>query len=175
MADEKTFSESEHIAILADRVSKETSDLTVQLDQLTKDKTELENKLDVAESAKTAAEQKAETAEKALTDYKASVEEQREAAARKDDRIKQVRESAEHLDDAFFDDEARVARIVAMKDEDFQGYLADIKATAAKTAPATTTAQAPRETAMAGATPTTQNGSAARDFLLSQYLPVKGD
>jgi chromosome segregation ATPase len=173
MADEKTFSESEHIAILADRVSKETADLTAERDQLQAAKTELENKLDVAESAKTAAEQKAETAEKALADYKAEVEEQREAAARKDDRIKQIRESAEHLDDAFFADEARVNRIVAMKDEDFEGYLADIKATAAK-APATTKAEAPRETAMAGngATPATE--SAARNFLFGQYLPKEG-
>jgi chromosome segregation ATPase len=174
MADEKTFSESEHIAILADRVSKETADLTAERDQLVAAKTELENKLDVAESAKTAAEQKAETAEQALADYKAEVEHEREAAARKDDRIKQIRESAEHLDDTFFADEARVNRIVAMKDEDFEGYLADIKATA-KPAATTTTSTAPRETAMAGtaAIPTT---SAARDFLLGQYVPsVKGD
>ena len=171
MADEKTFSESEHIAILADRVSKETADLTAERDQLQSAKTELENKLDVAESAKTAAEQKAETAEKALTDYKAEVEEQREAAARKDDRIKLIKESAEHLDDAFFADEDRVNRIVAMKDDDFQGYLADIKATATK--PATTTSTAPRETAMAGAT-STPTTSAARNFLLGQYQP-KGD
>src|SRR4051812_24991742 len=170
MADEKTFSESEHIAILADRVSKETADLTAERDQLQTAKTELENKLDVAESAKTAAEQKAETAEKALTDYKAEVEEQREAAARKDDRIKQIKESAEHLDDAFFTDEARVDRIVAMKDEDFQGYLADIKATAATPA-ATTTSAAPRETAMAGTGSTGATTSAARNFLLGQYLP----
>src|SRR4051812_3101852 len=167
MADEKTFSESEHIAILADRVSKETADLTAERDQLLSSKTELENKLDVVESAKTAAEQKAETAEKALADYKAEVEEQREAAARKDDRIKQIRENAEHLDDAFFDDEARVNRIVAMKDEDFEGYLADIKATAAK--PTTTTPAAPRETAMAGVAPITITTSAARNFLLGQY------
>src|SRR3954471_16960016 len=145
MADEKTYAASEHLATLADRVGKETADLTVERDQLLAAKTELENKLDVVESAKTAAEQKAETAEKALVDYKAEVEEQREAAARKDDRIKQIRESAEHLDDAFFNDEARIKRVVSMKDEDFEGYLADIKATANKPA-ATTTETAPRET-----------------------------
>ena len=173
MADEKTFSESEHIAILADRVSKETADLTAERDQLVTTKTELENKLDVAESAKTAAEQKAETAEKALADYKAEVDAQREAAARKDDRIKQIKESAEHLDDAFFADEARITRIVAMKDEDFEGYLADIKATVTTPA-ATTKTQPPRETAMAGTGHTTDNTSAARNFLLGQYLPKEG-
>jgi chromosome segregation ATPase len=174
MADEKTFSEQEHIAILTDRVAKETADLTAERDQLNATITELQNKLDVAESAKTAAETAAQESTKSFDDFKANLEQEREAAARKDERIKQIRESAEHLDDKFFEDEARVNRIVAMKDEDFQGYLADIKATSAK-APATTTTQAPRETAMAGAA-TSADGqeSAARNFLLGQYLPKEG-
>ena len=161
MADEKTYSEAEHIAILADRVGKETADLTAERDQLASVKTELENKLDVAESAKTAAEQAAAEATKALEDFKAEVESEREAAARKDERIKQVRESATHLGDDFFEDEGRVARITAMKDEDFEGYLADLKATA-KVPAGTSTTHVPRETAMAGAGADKATGSAAR-------------
>ena len=162
MADEKTYSEAEHIAILADRVSKETADLTAERDQLASAKTELENKLDVAESAKTAAEQEAAEAKKSLEDFKAEVESDREAAARKDERIKKVRESAEHLGDDFFEDEARVQRITAMKDEDFEGYLADLKATAKVPAGGKTTTHVPRETAMAGAEATKSSQSAAR-------------
>lgn len=173
MADEKTFSETEHIAILSDRVATETSALTAERDQLVSAKTELETKLDVAESARVAAEKKAEESDKALTDFKAEIETQREAAARKDDRLKLVREGAKHLDATFFEDEARVARIVAMKDEDFQGYLADLTATAVPATAASAT-NVPRETAMAGADPTGAPVSAARNFLLGQYLPKEG-
>lgn len=173
MADEKTYSEQEHIAILSDRVAKETADLTAERDQLASVKTELENKLDVAESAKTAAETKVEVAEKALEDFKAEIETQREAAARKDERLNKVREGAKHLDDKFFEDEARVSRIVAMKDEDFDGYLADLTATAVP-ATAGATTHVPRETAMVGAEADKPTTSAARNFLLGQYIPTEG-
>ena len=173
MADEKTYTEAEHIAILSDRLTKETAELTATVDQLTGSKTELENKLDVAESAKAAAEAKAAEAEKALEDFKAEIQEREEAAARKDTRLTKLRESAEHLGEDFFKDEKRVERITAMKDEDFDGYLADLSATATGAPKATTV---PRESAMqnretAGTTTTT---TAAKDFLLRRYLaPAK--
>lgn len=173
MAGEKTYSEDEHIAILTDRVSKETSALTAERDQLSSSITELETKLDVETSAKTAAELRAVEAEKALEQFKADIEAEREAAARKDVRVTKLRESASHLGDDFFKDEKRVARIVAMKDEDFEGYLADLTVTAAA-APKTTTV--PRETAMQGqSVATTGNVSAARGFLLRGYIaPQEG-
>lgn len=176
MADEKTFTESEHIAILTDRVTTETASLTEARDQLANEKADLQNKLDVAESAKVAAEQRAEKAESDLKEFKDSVEESKAAAARKDDRLAKVKETAAHLGDDFFTDEARVARIVAMDEDGFEGYLADLKATAP--APGSTTTAPPRETAMAGAAavvPGTPGApSAAREFLLGRYVP-KGD
>lgn len=174
MADEKTFSESEHIAILSDRVAKETAELTSQRDALATEKSDLETKLDVLESAKAAAEQEAATAKADLEAFKAEIQAEREAAARKDERLKQMRESAEHLDDKFFEDEGRIKRIVAMQDADFEGYLADLKATAAK-APAAAGSTVPRETAMAGANAATgATTSAARSFLLGHYMPKEG-
>lgn len=169
MADsEKTYSEKEHIAILSDRVTTETASLTAERDQLATDKGELENKLDVSESAKTAAEQRAEKAEKDLEDFKAEVDEDREKASRKDDRLKKVRESAKHLGDDFFDDENRVNRIVAMKDDEFEGYLGDIAATSTG-APARSV-DAPRETAMQGEDGKDKGTkSAARNHLLGRY------
>jgi hypothetical protein len=152
MADEKTYSENEHIAILSDRVAKETADLTAERDQLVSVKSELETKLDVAESAKQAAELKATEAEKALEDFKAQIETEREAAARKDERIAKAKETAGHLADDFFEDEKRIARIVAMADEDFEGYLADLASTSTTTK---TTTVVPRETAMASRLPAT--------------------
>lgn len=168
MADEKTFSESEHLAILADRVKTETADLTAERDQLESERTELQNKLDIAESAKVAAEQRAEEAEQKLEAFKGEVEEEREAAARKEERITKAREAAKHLGEDFFKDEARVNRIVAMKDEEFEGYLGDLQATA----PAGAGTAVPRETAMSGeqvVTGSTTKTSAARGVLLGRY------
>jgi chromosome segregation ATPase len=177
MADtDKTFTEQEHIAILADRVAKETASLTEQINTLTTEKTDLESKLDVAESAKVAAEQAKETAEKELADFKAGLDELAQAEARKGERLDKVKEVAAHLGDDFLADEARVQRIVAMSDDQFEGYVADLKTTA----PATTStgAPAPRETAMAGAASAAAGGapteSAGRQFLLGRYIP-KGD
>lgn len=172
MAEEKTFSQDEHLAILADRVHKETAALSAERDQLVDEKTELENKLDVETTAKSAAEQRADEAEKALADYKAEIEQEREQAAKRDDRLARAKEVV--LDDKFFEDETRVTRIVAMSDEQFDGYLADLGA-ASKAAPKTTTTSVPRETAMAGAGADTGNHSAGQDFLLRRYVaPQEG-
>lgn len=169
MADsDKTYSEAEHIAILADRVSTETASLTAERDQLATDKGELATKLDVSESAKTAAEQRAEKAEKDLEDFKAEIQEREAAAARKDERLTKVRESAKHLGEDFFKDEDRVNRIVAMKDEEFAGYLGDIAATSTG-APARSV-DAPRETAMQGDDGDKGTTSAARSHLLGRYV-----
>lgn len=168
MADEKTYSEGEHIAILSDRVAKETADLTAERDQLVTDKGDLETKLDVAESAKVAAEQEAADAKKALDDFKAEVETEREAAARKDERIAKVKEIASHLADDFFEDDARVSRIVAMADDQFEGYLGDLSATSKTTTKITAV---PRETAMAGgAAADAGTVSAGQSFLMRRYV-----
>jgi len=173
MADEKTYSENEHIAILSDRVAKETADLTAERDQLVSVKSELETKLDVAESAKQAAEQRAADAEKSLEDFKAQIETEREAAARKDERIAKAKETASHLADDFFEDEKRIARIVAMVDEDFEGYLNDLASTSTTTTKTTTVV--PRETAMAGQqVADTGTESVAKGFLLRRYVSQEG-
>lgn len=174
MAVDKTYSEDEHIAILTDRVAKETAELSAQRDQLTATINDLESKLDVETSAKAAAELRAEKAEQDLADFKGAVEAEREAAARKEARLAQMRESANHLGDDFFADEKRIARVVAMAEEDFEGYLADLAVTA-KAAPDHKT-DVPRETAMKGEPAAVGAGtSAARGFLLRHYItPQEG-
>jgi chromosome segregation ATPase len=175
MADPKTFTEDEHLAILADRVTKETAELTGTVETLTTERNELQNKLDVAESAKAAAEQERDQAKQELTDFRTEVEEREAAAQRKEARLGQVKEVAAHLGDDFFADDKRVERIVAMSDEGFEGYLDDLKATApSKT---TTSSTAPRETAMAGAGSSTADEgkpSAAKELFLGRFQP-KGD
>lgn len=169
MADEKTYSEDEHIAILADRVTRETADLTAERDQLAAEKADLETQLDVETSAKQAAELRATEAEKSLADFKAEVEQREEAAARKDERVAKVREVAAHLDDSFFEDEARIKRIVAMDEEAFTGYLSDLGAST-KT-PGKTTTDVPRETAMTGDKVVgAQPASSGRNFLMRGFV-----
>ena len=172
MAGEKTYTEDEHLGILTERVRRETADLTAQVDQLNSDNTELQNQLDVAESAKVAAEARATEAEQALETFKADVEGEREAAARKEERIAKLRETAEHLDDDFFEDEKRVERIVAMADDAFDGYVADLAATGVG-APKSTSV--PRETAMVqDGKPVTTKPAAGRSFLLRRYVAQEG-
>lgn len=176
MADEKTFTETEHIAILADRVASETASLTQANTVLTTEQADLQNKLDVAESAKVAAEQRAEKAEKDFAEFKTGLDELATQGAKKDERIAAVKEVAAHLGDAFLDEadevgKSRVARIVAMDDDSFVGYVADLKATV----PAgSTVVTPPREAALLG-TPSTAAGgagtgpTAAQQVLLGRY------
>lgn len=171
MADEKQYSESEHLAILEDRVNRETADVTAERDQLQSEKADLESKLDVETASRVAAEQKAAEAEKSLEDFKAEIATREEAAAKKDERLKKVRESAKHLEDAFFEDEARIQRIVAMSDDVFEGYAADLASTA-KVPGNTANQGVPRETAMQGnpGGGAEKVASAGSSFLLRQYV-----
>lgn len=168
---DKKFSEDEMALLLADRVAKETADLTAERDSLKAERDELATKLDVETAARGAAEQKVEELQKEFETFKADLESLREAAERKDERIAKVKEAAAHLGDDFVTDEARVKRIVAYSEEDFEGYLADLKAAA----PTKATPGVPRESALSGSTPAGDGGttSAARGFLLGSYSPVK--
>lgn len=167
----KSYTADEHVAILEDRIARETASLTAELGALKTEKADLETKLDVEISAKEAAEQRATAAEEALEQFKADVAEREAAAARKDERIAKVREAASHLDEKFFEDAARIERIVAMSDESFEGYVADLGASGRT--PGKSTPDVPRETAMAG----TQGGdggaptaAAGKGFLLREYI-----
>lgn len=171
MADSKTYSEDEHIAILTDRVTKETAELTAERDQQADRITELETALDVEASAKTAAEQRAAQAEQALVDYKAEIESEREAAARKDERLAKVRETAKHLGEEFFSEPKRIERIVAMSQEQFDGYVEDLASTVG--AADTLGSGVPRETSMQGSPAGGTSRPAGRNFLLRHYVAPK--
>lgn len=170
--DNRSFTESEMQTLAAGIVQRETADLTAAKTALETEKAELETKLDVETAAKVAAEARASEAETALADFKASIESEREAAARKDERLTKVREVASHLGDDFFADQARIDRICAYTDEAFEGYVADLGATATKAG--AKEEGVPRETAMAGAA--VKGGaktSAAEGFLLRGYEAPK--
>lgn len=169
MADDngKTYSENEHLAILADRVATETASITAQRDQLKQQFDEAQGKLDAADSAKIAAEQAREAAEKSLTDFKAEADEREAAAKRKGTRMGYVKEKAAHLSDEWFTED-RVDRIVAMKDEDFEAYVTDLVAAVPSNGEAKR--EIPRETAMKGEQVAGEaKSSAAAAFILRDY------
>lgn len=165
----RTFSEQEHLAILADRVATETASLNESLTSATVAKTELETKLDVLVAEKAAAEKAAAEAVQAFEDFKTGLEAEKAAAEKKEERLVAVKAAATHLPEEFFADEARIARVLAYTDEQFEGYVADLAATNA--APAAV-ASTPKETAMSGTqvvAPVVDNTpvrSAAYDLLL---------
>lgn len=183
MADEPTprvFTEDEHIAVLAHQVQTETAAITGERDVLKSDRDDLATKLDIETAAKTAAETRATEAETALQTFKDQVESEREAASRKDERLGKVKEAAPHLGEDFLDEareeaQARVARIVAMDEDAFTAYVADLGATKPEgfAAPPAPPAGAPRQTAMVGEPPAPSSGtSAARAVLTGRFGSV---
>ena len=164
---EKTFTESEMLAIIADRVAKETADLTAERDSIKAERDELATKLDVETAAKGTAEQKVTEIQGEFDSFKTDLEALREAADRKDDRLAKVKEAAAHMGDDFLKDEKRVERIVAFTEDQFEGFLDDLKAVA----PAAGTAGVPRESAMSAKGAEIQTTSSARSLLLGRFAP----
>lgn len=152
MADnDRTFSEGEAYALVADGVKRETAELTASVAAKDSKITELSNSLDVVTTEKAAAIERADKADKDLADYKAEVESEKAREALRTTRLAQVAEASPALDvsDATEAGKARAERIVAMADDVFEGYLADLKAvTPAQTAAKDDKAsKAPRQSA----------------------------
>lgn len=169
MADEKQYSEAEHIAILADRVTRETADITAERDRVTAERDDLATKLDVAESAKVAAEKAKEEAEQKLAEFQAEVEKREAAAQRAESRVATIKEKAPHLDDKWFEAPGRMDRIVAMEEDAFPGYVDDLVA-AVPAGDGAPSRDIPRETAMHGKPIGDQpKTGAGRAFLMRDY------
>lgn len=131
MAGDRTFTEGEAYALVADAVERETAAAKTEADELRTQVTSLGNEKDALELRVTAAEDKAADAEKALEDYKTEVDTQKAAEAKRDERLGKVAEVAPTLVEG--DDEKvteRCDRIVAMDDESFQEYLDSLAAVA---------------------------------------------
>lgn len=125
IATDRTFSEIELTALIADNVRRETAERDSTIATLTTEKmaaetasAALQDKVDIAETARA-------LAEKELADYKASVEDAKEIAARKETRVAAVREAAKHLTDEFFTAE-RAEAWARKTDEDFATYVAEL-------------------------------------------------
>lgn len=151
---QSTFTSGEAYALVNDAVARETAAANEKVAGLETEKSALQSQIDVLETEKAQAIQRAEAAEKALADDKAEREAAAEREAKRDERIKQVAEANPLLPLKKEDgtDHDRVARIVAMDDESFTNYLADMREVASK-APAKDApkvGELPRESAAFG-------------------------
>lgn len=137
MAGERTFTEGEAYALVADAVERETASAKAEVSELQQQVVTLGNEKDALELRVTAAEEAKETADKALDDYKAEVETQKAMEAKRDERLAKVAEVAPTLVEGDDDKvKERCDRIVAMADEAFQEYLDGITAVAPQKAAA---------------------------------------
>lgn len=128
MAGERTFTEGEAYALVADAVERETAAAKTQVADLEAQIVSLGNEKDALELRATAAEEKAANAEKALADYKAEVETQKAMEAKRDERLGKVAEVAPKLEVT----EERATRIVAMEDELFDEYVESLRQVASE-------------------------------------------
>lgn len=162
---ERTFTEKEAYALVADNVQRETADAKATIESLQSEKASLQTQVDTLEAAKAAETARAEAAEKALEDYKEGQEREKAQEARKGERTAKVREVAKHLKDDFFTPE-RAARWAAMDDEAFTAYCEEIAAVAPAGPPVPEKTTPPREVAMTG-TPVagSEKGSLLGSFL----------
>jgi hypothetical protein len=124
----RTFTEGEAYALVQDNVARETAAATTRIAELETEKTGLQNRLDVLETEKAAEAQRADQAEQAFTEFKEQLEAEKAREAKRAERVAQVAEANPLLE---ITDE-RSDRIVAMDQEVFEGYLADLREVAAK-------------------------------------------
>jgi len=130
MAD-RTFTEGEAYALVEDAIKRETAAAASRVTELEGENLALKNANDVLVTEKAAETQRADQGAQALIDYKDGVEQEKAREALRGDRIAKVAKVASALDM----NEERAGRIVAMSDEAFTSYLADLREVAAKAPP----------------------------------------
>lgn len=166
MAD-KTFTEAEHIAILADRVATETAELTRKNGELTAENATLKNEKDVLEGAKLAAETAKAAAEQALEDFKSESAQAAEIAKVRDERVKAV---SDVFGEAYVTAE-RADRYAAMPEAEFAAFIDDLKAVAPK--PGDPPAPSREAAALGGGAPAQPSGGSAGPSTASALLALQ--
>lgn len=164
----------EIVAVVKDRVERETAELRTRAEQAESALTTAQTRVDVLEAEKAAAEQAKVAAETELASVKTEIENERASASNKESRTAALREVAAHLSDSWFTQEvagaggvttSRIDKIARMTDDEFAEYKGEIASAFAgiTVAPAAggqqTTGQPPRETAMAGSASAGNGGS----------------
>jgi hypothetical protein len=190
VAEERTFTEAQHFALLTDAVARETASLSTVKEQLEQQVqvestekaalqatvTELETRIDVLDAEKAAAESARDAAVAEFQAYKDAEAEKAAVQARKTERVAAVKAADSALPEEYFTD-ARAQRWAEMADDSFAALVADLTE-AASHRPATTAAEtaasteAVRETAAfkGGDAPTSGSGQS----LFGQFLSKTG-
>lgn len=189
--EERTFTESQHAALLMDAVSRETAAvvserdslvaekaaLAGQVESLTGDNTALQSRLDVLEAEKAAAVQQAQATQEEFDSFKRGLEEMAAMESRKADRVARLKAAAGTvLSDDYLGDAARQTRWAEMADEAFEALVESLTETA-KAAPAKTDTEVTKETARetaafkGGHSPTAPNGGSAVGAFLGAIRP----
>jgi chromosome segregation ATPase len=124
---ERTFTEAEHLALLTDRVARETAEITAVKTQLETEVSELKARVDVLEAEKAAAVAERDTAKSEFDAFKAEIEEKAAVVERKEARVARVKAANDSLPEDYFSDE-RVQRWAEMADEVFEALVSDLEA-----------------------------------------------
>jgi hypothetical protein len=137
--DNRTYTEAEHLALLADAVTRETASLTDAKGGLETSVSELTKQIDVLEAEKAALETEKVAVQTDFDTYKAEVERAREVETAKQDRLAAVKAASDSLPDTYFTDE-RIQRWAEMETAAFEALVEDLKAAAGTPAGAKETA-----------------------------------
>lgn len=127
--DTRVYTEVEHLALMADAVTRETASLADAKGELETQVSDLSARVDVLEAEKAAAESAKDQVQADFDAYKAEVERAQEVEARKQERRKAVEAANEQLPDSYFTDE-RIQRWAEMADEQFASLIEDLAAAA---------------------------------------------
>lgn len=129
---ERTYTEAEHLALMADAVKRETASVTEVKESAETKVADLTKRVDVLEAEKASLETAKADTQKAFDDYKAEVERAREVEAAKQDRVEKVKAANAALPDSYFTDE-RIQRWAEMAEAQFTSFLDDISPLAGAT------------------------------------------
>jgi dynactin complex subunit len=137
--DERSFTESQHQALLTDAVARETASLTVAKEELEThvesltnekaaldtEKAELASRIDVLEAEKAALQKSHDDVVAEFEAFKQDLEEKAAVEARKVDRTQRVKAANANLADTYFTEE-RIQRWAQMSDDSFDSLVADL-------------------------------------------------
>ncbi len=116
---ERTFTEGEAYALVADAVARETAEAQDRVAALESENNELKNQIDVLATEKAAAEQVAEATKQEHQEFVDGLERLQAAEAKRSERVEKVKVAAPSLEISA----ERSNRIVAMSDEAFDEYV----------------------------------------------------
>lgn len=128
VADKRTFTEDEHLLLMANAVAQETASLTARVEALESEKAAAQAQSDVLEAEKASLTTERDAIKVEFDQFKADLAEQAAVAERRDARLTKVRTEADHLPDDYFTTE-RAERWAAMSEESFEVAVADLVAT----------------------------------------------